>query len=61
MTVTDNGVGFTANEAEAVGQGTAGFGLFNVTQKLSHIHGRLNIDALAVAGTRIVVTVPLDL
>lgn len=61
IVVSDSGTGFANRPDSAGGHATGGFGLFNCTQKLSHIHGRLTIDDTSLAGARVVVEAPLDL
>lgn len=59
--VSDSGPGFANRPDIAGGHATGGFGLFNCTQKLSHIHGRLTIDEAPVGGAKVIVDAPLDL
>lgn len=59
--VEDNGTGFQRAIGTAGINPTGGFGLFNITQKLSYIHGRLTIDTSVEVGVRVIVDAPLDL
>lgn len=61
IAVSDSGAGFTNRPDHSGSRAGDGFGLFNCTQKLSYIHGRLTIDDTAVAGARVILDAPLDL
>jgi PAS domain S-box-containing protein len=57
--LTDNGIGFDPDQ-KSVADGIAGFGLFSVRERLSHLGGRLEVHSAPGQGTRITITVPLN-
>ena len=61
IVVSDSGAGFTNLPDNSGSHASGGFGLFNCTQKLSYIHGRLTIDDTSGAGARVILDAPLDL
>lgn len=54
--VSDDGVGFDADQATALGEG---FGLFCMRERLAHLQGQCHIESAPGEGTRIVLTVPV--
>ncbi|GEM_PF-4053896 len=60
LLVEDSGVGFMSSSDATARSSSGGFGLFNISQKLSHIHGTLSIESVPGHGTRALVTAPLD-
>jgi signal transduction histidine kinase len=60
IVVEDDGVGFDpAQLADGVPQKTAGFGLFSIRERLTHMGGRLYIQAGDRRGTRVTLLAPL--
>lgn len=59
--IEDTGVGFQAVKPDTGHSASNGFGLFNITQKLKHIHGSLTVNSTPGFGTKVMVLVPLDL
>lgn len=57
--VADDGTGFRAEELGPREDGTGGFGLFSLRERLSHFGGSLEIDSAPGAGTRAVMVAPL--
>lgn len=57
--VTDDGAGFDAIAACAPGSPSAGFGLFNIRERLEHLGGRLDIESSPGQGTRVTLVAPL--
>jgi signal transduction histidine kinase len=53
MSIEDQGAGF---DHEAI---PPGFGLFSIRERLNHLDGRIQIDSVPGAGTRIVVVAPM--
>ena len=56
--VADDGVGFAQPTGPVTGKG--GFGLFNTTERISHMGGSLHIDSTPGAGTRFTITAPRE-
>lgn len=52
VTVTDDGIGFTAD-------GTNGFGLFNIRERLGRLGGDLTVETPPNGGARVTMTMPL--
>lgn len=57
--VEDDGVGFDPAKANWKGGQKAGFGLFNIQERLDYLGGSLEIDSAPGRGTRTTLTVPL--
>ena len=55
LTVTDDGIGFTADDGERAG---AGMGLFTMRERAGLVGGRLIIKSAEGKGTRVVAVVP---
>jgi CheY-like chemotaxis protein len=60
VTVSDEGVGFDAEQARAPGPASGGFGLFSVRERLDIIGGGIKIESSAGRGSRVTVWVPAD-
>ena len=56
LEITDDGVGFDVQDAEAR---RPGMGLFSVRERLALVNGTLRVDSAPGAGTRILATVPV--
>jgi len=59
-TVEDNGVGFDSNNLNRYVEGNAGFGLFNLKERLGHFEGNLMIGSETGVGTRATVIAPFE-
>jgi len=57
--VKDDGVGFETSEARSLGEGSGGFGLFSVRERLGHMGGRFEIESEPGKGTRVTLVAPL--
>jgi signal transduction histidine kinase len=59
--VEDDGSGFDPAAAVSTtrGEGTGGFGLFNVRERITRLGGRVRIDSQPAEGTRVTLVVPL--
>jgi PAS domain S-box-containing protein len=60
LTVEDDGVGFDAARIGHSFGPMGGFGLFSIREQITGIGGRFEVVSSAGAGTRVVVTAPLD-
>ena len=60
VTVEDDGIGFDPSEVELRSGPMAGFGLFSIRERLSHIGGDMRIEAGPGKGTRVVALAPLE-
>lgn len=60
VTVEDNGVGFDPSEVAARRGKEGGFGLFNMSERLGYLGGRLEIDSAPGRGTTITLVAPLQ-
>ncbi len=58
VVVQDNGVGFDASKP-MVGGVTGGFGLFDISERLAHLGGRLSISSTPGQGSTFTLTAPL--
>lgn len=59
-TVRDDGSGFDARSAPASRNGTGGFGLFGMSERMRMIGGTLAIDSAPGRGTSMTVSLPLE-
>lgn len=59
LTVTDNGVGFTA-ASQSAGVRKHGYGVHLMTMAVHQAHGTIAIDSAPGKGTRVSITLPLD-
>jgi len=59
--VEDDGVGFNIAEITPRADGTTGFGLFSIRDRLKYIGGRLEVNSAPGCGTRVLVAAPLTL
>ncbi len=57
--VTDNGIGFDADNLSKGQYSNDGFGLFDIREKINHLGGHLMIHSTPGSGTRIGLSVPL--
>lgn len=57
--VSDDGAGFDSRNLVRAEQGTRGFGLFNVRERLIHFGGQFDIQSQSGRGTRVTLTAPL--
>jgi PAS domain S-box-containing protein len=60
ITVADDGAGFDMTHALAKRGRSAGFGLFNVQQRIEYLGGRFMIESLPGKGSRATIVVPLE-
>jgi signal transduction histidine kinase len=59
INVEDDGVGFDTSKISSRVEGTDGFGLFNIRERLDYFGGRLEIKSQAGQGTRVSLMAPL--
>jgi PAS domain S-box-containing protein len=59
ITVTDDGIGFSAECGEEVFGSQHGFGLFNIRERLSHLGGALELHSGEGQGTRATISIPI--
>lgn len=59
LTVTDDGQGLLTGASGSAKSRKGGFGLFSIRERLTHLGGRLTLEAAAERGTQVVVEVPL--
>jgi PAS domain S-box-containing protein len=60
ITVEDDGIGFDAARLDGTAHNKpAGFGLFSIRERLTHIGGRIDIQSSNDQGTKITLSVPL--
>lgn len=59
VTVEDDGIGFDAAAVQARPADAAGFGLFNIRERLTHLGGRVDVRSEPGRGTRIALIVPV--
>jgi len=57
--VEDRGVGFRPSAIDPGMGRTEGFGLFSLRERMNHLGGKLEVDALTGLGTRVTLIVPL--
>ena len=55
INIKDNGVGFTKPSAQH-----DGFGLFNIRERMNHIHGRIEFKSKPGQGTRVTLVAPFE-
>lgn len=61
ITVQDNGVGFdTSHLEDRSPHGPAGFGLFSIRERLTHMGGDVYIESNHEEGTKVILRAPLD-
>jgi signal transduction histidine kinase len=59
IAVEDEGSGFDQSQLRTAGGKTGGFGLFNLSERLSMLDGRMTIDSSPGKGSRILLNVPV--
>jgi PAS domain S-box-containing protein len=59
ITVRDDGVGFDAAELRRPARGAAGFGLFNIRERLEHLGGEVVVQSSPGQGTRVMLSAPM--
>jgi signal transduction histidine kinase len=59
LIVEDNGKGFPADESASPFAATRKFGLHGMRERLSLVHGKLDVESSREAGTTLFVSVPL--
>jgi signal transduction histidine kinase len=57
--VEDDGVGFSTSEGKQLGK-TAGFGLFNIRERIKYLEGDMVIESEPGRGTRVTLSAPLE-
>jgi len=57
--VEDDGVGFNPQELSLKIKMNQGFGLFNLKERLRHLHGQLKVESKKEQGTSVVLVAPL--
>jgi PAS domain S-box-containing protein len=57
--VTDDGVGFSPDTKSARSYQESQFGLFNITERISHMGGKLEVDSQSGKGTMVTLVAPL--
>jgi PAS domain S-box-containing protein len=57
--VEDDGVGFSTSEGKELGK-TAGFGLFNIRERIKYLEGDMVIESEPGRGTRVTLSAPLQ-
>ena len=58
--VTDDGIGFSPKTKAARPYKDQQFGLFNITERISHLGGKLEVDSLRGKGTMVTLVAPLE-
>jgi signal transduction histidine kinase len=61
ISVTDDGVGFDADEVLSLPARHRGFGLFNIKERLDYVGGLLEIHSRRGEGSRIILIAPLKM
>jgi PAS domain S-box-containing protein len=61
VVVADEGAGFDPTRIETAHSTTGGFGLFSIRERLSHLGGRMRIDAAPGHGSRFTLIAPVRL
>ena len=61
ITVSDSGEGFDPQKTLAVNEGSGGFGLFSIRERISLLRGRLEVDSSPGKGASFSLIVPLGL
>jgi CheY-like chemotaxis protein len=59
ISVEDDGAGFDQTQLRAAGGKAGGFGLFNLSERLKLLGGRMTIDSSPGNGSRILLSVPI--
>ncbi len=59
--ITDNGIGFDPGVAEKEATKKRSFGLFSIRERISFLHGKMEIDSIIGNGTTIKIRIPYDL
>ena len=59
IVVEDNGIGMQPAQITTIGQTAAGFGLFNIRERLDHLGGKMDIQSKTEKGTKITLFAPL--
>jgi PAS domain S-box-containing protein len=59
--ITDNGIGFDPGVAEKEATKKRSFGLFSIRERISFLHGKMEIDSIIGNGTTIKIKIPYDL
>jgi len=57
--VTDDGVGFNTKILNQKITKNEGFGLFNLKERLRHLHGKLEVSSKVGKGTSVIIMAPL--
>jgi len=57
--VEDNGIGMEATQITTIGHAVAGFGLFNIRERLDLLGGKMDIQSPSGKGTKITLLAPL--
>lgn len=57
--VADDGIGFVASKMSSNLDGSKGFGLFSIRERLRHLGGQMEVRAARGRGTRVVLVAPL--
>jgi PAS domain S-box-containing protein len=58
VSVSDDGIGFDPTQIRGEGGSSGGFGLFSISERLSFLRGKMEIDSALGRGSRFVLTVP---
>jgi signal transduction histidine kinase len=58
ISIEDKGAGFDPSHLRTEGGGSGGFGLFNISKRISHLGGRMEIKSARGHGSRVNLTVP---
>ncbi len=61
MIVEDNGRGFDTDILSQQAPAVDGFGLFSIRERLSSVNGSMQVESSRRRGTRVIITMPLDL
>ena len=60
VSVEDDGIGFDVSKLRSHPYEVSGFGLFNISERLDHISGNIEIDSAPGDGTRVTLAVPIE-
>jgi signal transduction histidine kinase len=58
VSIADEGAGFDPMQIRGEGGISGGFGLFSISERLSFLRGKMEIDSALGRGSRFVLTVP---
>lgn len=58
--VEDNGIGFDVKSLGERADGNAGFGLFNMRERLNHFEGNLILESVVGSGTKVTIIAPYE-